>query len=148
MVRPIKERAIEKMPPVLHYKPAGVPLREMEETILTIDEMEAIRLADIEQLDQAAAAERMEISAPTFNRMVNTAHQKIAAALWQGNALRVEGGNFRVAQSCRNTLRQFVCRTCGNKWALPYGTGHRGRDLSCPSCGAATVSRDKEEEKE
>jgi len=66
MARPHKERRVEQLPPVTHYKPAGVPLRNLEEVILTIEEMEAIRLADIEQLDQAAAATRMEVSRPPF----------------------------------------------------------------------------------
>ncbi|WP_094604838.1 hypothetical protein SPSIL_019030 [Sporomusa silvacetica DSM 10669] len=96
MGRPHKERRVEQLPPVTHYKPAGVPLRNLEEVTLTIEEMEAIRLADIEQLDQAAAATRMEVSRPTFHRIVNTAHQKIAAALWGGHALRVYGGTFRI----------------------------------------------------
>lgn len=144
MSRPHKERRIEQLPPVTHYKPAGVPLRELEEITLNIDEMEAIRLADIEQLDQASAAERMEISRPTFHRIVNTAHQKIAAALWQGYALRVDGGNFRVEHRCQTGLRHFTCQTCGHKWTLPHGTGQRCHDLSCPACKADTVIRDDE----
>lgn len=98
MSRPHKERRIEQLPPTTHYKPAGVPLRNLDEIILNIEEMEAIRLADIEQLDQAAAAERMDISRPTFHRIINLAHQKIAFALWNGYALRVDGGNFRIAR--------------------------------------------------
>lgn len=142
MGRPPKERRVEQLPPVTHYKPAGVPLRTLEEVILTIEEMEAIRLADIEQLGQGAAAERMEVSRPTFNRIVNTAHQKIAAALWQGHALRVDGGNFRIAHHCQTSMRHFTCQTCGHKWALPHGTGQRCHDLTCPACQASTVTRD------
>lgn len=144
MGRPHKERRVEQLPPVTHYKPAGIPLRNMEEVILTVVEMEAIRLADIEQLDQAAAADRMEVSRPTFHRIVNTAHQKIAKALWQGYALRVDGGNFRIAHQCQQGLRHFVCQSCGHKWTLPYGTGQRGHDLSCPACQAVTVIREDE----
>jgi predicted DNA-binding protein (UPF0251 family) len=141
MGRPPKERRVEQLPPVTHYKPAGVPLRTLEEVILTIEEMEAIRLADIEQLGQGAAAERMEVSRPTFNRIVNTAHQKIAVALWQGHALRVDGGNFRIAHHCQTGMRHFTCQTCGHKWALPHGTGQRCHDLTCPACQASTVTR-------
>ncbi|VBB09746.1 Hypothetical protein LUCI_5044 [Lucifera butyrica] len=144
MVRPHKERRVEQLPPVTHYKPAGIPLRSIEEVILTVEEMEAIRLADMEQLDQAAAAERMEISRPTFHRIVNAAHQKIATALWQGQALRVDGGNFRVAHRCQTGLRDFSCQSCGYKWSLPRGNGQRCRDLSCPACQSPAVSRDDE----
>ena len=144
MGRPHKERRVEQLPPVTHYKPAGVPLRNLEEVTLTIEEMEAIRLADIEQLDQAAAAMRMEISRPTFHRIVNTAHQKIAAALWGGHALRVDGGTFRIDHQCQSGLRHFTCQTCNHIWTLPRGNGQRCHDLVCPACQAATVSRDDE----
>ncbi len=144
MVRPHKERRVEKLPPLTHYKPVGIPLHNLEEIILTIEEMEAIRLADIEQLDQAAAADSMEISRPTFHRIVNRAHQKIASALWQGQALRVDGGKFRVAHQCQTSLRHCLCRTCGHKWSVPHGTGQRCHDLPCPSCQEFTVSRDRE----
>lgn len=141
MGRPHKERRVEQLPPITHYKPAGVPLRTLEEVTLTIEEMEAIRLADIEQLDQATAAIRMEVSRPTFHRIVNTAHQKIAAALWGGYALRVDGGNFRIDHHCQSGLRYFVCKTCGHEWTLPRGNGQRCQDLLCPECQADTVSR-------
>lgn len=145
MSRPHKERRIEQLPPITHYKPAGIPLRNLDEVILNIEEMEAIRLADIEQLDQATAAERMDISRPTFHRIVNRAHQKIASALWQGYALRVDGGNFRIAHHCQTELRHFTCQTCGHKWDLPHGTGQRCYSLKCPSCQASTIIRDDKE---
>lgn len=144
MVRPHKERRIEKLPPLTHYKPVGIPLHDIEEVILTIEEMEAIRLADIEQLDQAAAAVSMEISRPTFHRIVNLAHQKIASALWKGQALRVDGGNFRIAHQCQTGLRHCVCQTCNHKWTVPHGTGERCHDLACPACQNFTVIRDAE----
>ena len=143
MGRPHKERRVEQIPPVTHYKPAGVPLHDLEEITITIEEMEAIRLADIEQLDQNAAAERMEVSRPTFHRIVNTAHQKIASALWQGHSLMIGGGNFRVSNH-RLDLRHFTCQTCDHHWSLPHGTGQRGHDLTCPVCQAATVRRTKD----
>lgn len=144
MVRPQKERQIEQLPPVTHYKPAGKPLRNLEEIILTIEEMEAIRLADIEQLDQGTAAARMAISRPTFHRMVNRAHQKVAKALWQGCALRVDGGNFRLTHQCQATPRSFFCQTCGHHWSLPHGTGQRCHELPCPACLAMTTVRSSE----
>ncbi|MCE5284354.1 MAG: DUF134 domain-containing protein [Pelosinus sp.] len=144
MGRPHKERRVEQLPPITHYKPAGIPLRTLEETTLTIEEMEAIRLADIENLDQGAAAERMEVSRPTFHRIVNTAHQKIAAALWQGNALRIDGGNFRIVHHCQTGLRHFTCQTCGHKWTLPHGTGQCCHDLPCPMCQNSNIIRDEE----
>lgn len=144
MGRPHKERRVEQLPPVTYYKPAGIPLRNLQEIILTIEEMEAIRLADIEQMDQATAAKSMEVSRPTFHRIVNSAHQKIAAALWQGDALRMDGGTFRIAHRCQQGLRHFICQSCGHKWSLPHGTGQRCHDLTCPECQASHVSREDE----
>jgi len=144
MVRPQKERRIENLPPITHYKPVGIPLHDIEEIIVTIEEMEAIRLADIEQLDQATAAASMEISRPTFHRIINLAHQKIATALWQGQAIRVDGGKFRIDHQCRTDLRHCCCHTCGHKWTVPHGIGKRIHDLSCPICQTSTVSRDKD----
>ncbi|MEG6584858.1 DUF134 domain-containing protein [Dendrosporobacter sp. 1207_IL3150] len=142
MGRPNKERRVEQLPPDTHYKPAGIPLRQLEEIILTIEEMEALRLADIELLDQASAAERMEVSRPTFHRILNKAHQKIANALWKGHALRVDGGSYRIAHHCQTSLRHFICETCGHKWTLARGTGQRCHDLTCPNCQAPTVCRE------
>ena len=141
MVRPQKERRVERLPPTSHYKPAGQPLHDMDDIIITIEEMEAIRLADVEMLDQAAAAQRMEISRPTFHRMLNAAHQKIAAALWQGKALRVEGGNFRIDHQCSQGMRHVLCHDCGHLWDVPHGTGQRCRDMECPQCGSTFVRR-------
>lgn len=139
MGRPHKERRVEQLPPVKHYKPASVPFRGLNETILTIEEMEAIRLADVEGLDQAEAAGRMEVSRPTFNRIVSMAHQKIATALWHGNAIRVDGGNFRISHPCQTGLRHCICQTCGHEWSLPHGLGQKYNDLVCPTCQATNI---------
>ena len=115
MVRPHKERCIEKLPPITHYKPVGIPLHDIEEVLLTIEEMESIRLADIEKLDQATAAANMEVSRPTFHRIINLAHQKIASALWHGQSLRVDGGKFRIAPQCQKGLRRCFCKKCNHQ---------------------------------
>lgn len=145
MARPPKERVVEQMPTVTHYKPAGVPMRTLEEVILTVEEMEAIRLADMEQLDQAAAASRMEISPPTFNRIINQAHQKIATALWRGAALRVEGGNFRLIHHGKRRGRQMTCDACSHRWELPRGGGHCMQEACCPVCRSNNVRRNPED---
>ncbi|NOZ44900.1 MAG: DUF134 domain-containing protein [bacterium] len=72
------------------FKPAGIPARELEEIVLLLEEYEAMRLADIENLSMQQAAERMKVSAPTFNRMLKMAHQKFAHALIEGKAIRVQ----------------------------------------------------------
>ncbi len=89
-------RRVRCTPPVTVYKPAGIPARELEEILLTVDEFEAIRLADFEGLDQREASEMMDVSQPTFNRILASARNKIAAALVRGAALRMEGGHYVV----------------------------------------------------
>ncbi|HAM98599.1 MAG TPA: hypothetical protein DCQ26_08290 [Marinilabiliales bacterium] len=83
-------RHIENIPNITYYKPVGIPLREMEEESLGLDEFEAIRLADFEGLYQEEAALRMKISRQTFGRILMLAHQKIASALIHGKAIRFE----------------------------------------------------------
>ena len=92
MPRPYCMRRIGFAPTVIYFKPAGVPLYELEEIILTLDEIEALRLADLKGLYQEQAAEQMKISRPTFSRIVEEARRKVADALTHGKALRLEGG--------------------------------------------------------
>ena len=80
------------MPGITYFKPAGIPLRTLEEVVVTLDELESLRLADLEGLYQEEAAARMKISRPTFSRLVESAHKKVAEALVEGKALRLEGG--------------------------------------------------------
>ncbi|MEM5814748.1 MAG: DUF134 domain-containing protein, partial [Candidatus Aenigmatarchaeota archaeon] len=75
-------------------KPAGVPVRELKEVILPKDELEAVRLKDGEGMEQTAAARRMGISQPTFFRLLGGARKKIADALVNGKALKIEGGTY------------------------------------------------------
>jgi len=76
-------------PDVYYFKPQGIPLRELEEVILLPDELEALKLYEIDSLEQTEAAEKMKISQPTFARILNSAHKKIAKALIKGKAIRI-----------------------------------------------------------
>jgi len=70
-------------------------VNEPEEAILSVDEFEAVRLKDLEGLDQIECAGLMEISQPTFHRLVVSARRKIADALTYGKTIKIEGGNYR-----------------------------------------------------
>ena len=89
MARPLKIRHINCVPASRYFKPVGIPLRELEEIILGMDELEAMRLTDLEGLYQAAAAEKMGVSRQTIGNILNSAHSKIAEALLKGKALRI-----------------------------------------------------------
>ena len=99
MVRPRKCRMIDKEFPNNFFKPQGVPLTELEEVILTFDEIEAIRLTDYKNLYQAEAAEKMNISRQTLGNIVKQAHKKIADAIINGKAIKIDGGKAKFQTS-------------------------------------------------
>jgi len=90
MPRPKKIRRMRFKPNVYYFKPRGVPLRALEEVILAPDELEALKLHDVDGLEQLASAKKMKISQPTFARIINAAYKKIAEALIKGKAIRLE----------------------------------------------------------
>ncbi len=77
-------------PDVIYFKPQGIPLRMLEEVVLRADELEALKLYDVDGLEQTKAAEKMKISQPTFARILDSANKKIAEALVKGKAIRIE----------------------------------------------------------
>jgi predicted DNA-binding protein (UPF0251 family) len=89
MARPFKNRQISCVPAASYFKPVGIPMRELEEIVLGLDELEAMRLADLEGLYQAEAAEKMGVSRQTIGNILNSAHRKLADALLNGKALRI-----------------------------------------------------------
>ncbi len=124
MPRPPKCRRVEQLPGYTCFKPAGVPISELTEVILSVEELEAIRLRDLAGHEHEACAAKMNISRPTFHRILASARQKIARALVNGESLRVEGGNFKLAQ------HKLKCNNCGHQWK---GTICRRRTM-CPHC--------------
>ena len=95
MVRPRLCRRIGFQPDVTYFKPAGIRMIELQESVVAFDEFEAVRLKDLEEMEETEAAKKMNISQPTFNRLVRLARKKIADAIVNGKAIRIEGGNFK-----------------------------------------------------
>src|SRR4030042_1355109 len=96
MVRPRLCRRVKFNPDVTYFKPRGIPLVDLEEIILHVDEFEAVRLKDLEGFEQEECAKKMKISQPTFHRLVLSARKKIADAIINGKAIRIEGGNYKI----------------------------------------------------
>ncbi len=136
MPRPFKCRRIFFKPDCRYFKPAGIPLPMLEEVNLTLDELEAVRLADFEEQYQEKAAEIMGISRQTFGNILNSAHKKIADALINGKAIKIEGGVIKIME------RHFVCYDCKHEWGVPYGVQRPER---CPKCGSTNIHRKEEE---
>ena len=127
MVRPRKNRIVAFDPDVSYFKPRGIPMIDLQEAHLTVDECEAIRLADLLNMSYEEAGEQMGVSRATFGRIVQRARRRVADAIINGKAINIDGGNYSVI----NEKRIFMCRKCNNTWEEPSGTG---RPKNCPSC--------------
>jgi predicted DNA-binding protein (UPF0251 family) len=133
MPRPTRWRTVAGVPLATYFKPAGVPLRLLSELRLAVEEVEAIRLKDLEGLEQEECAQRMSISRPTFHRVLKAARQKIADALINGKAIRIEGGNFAAPG------QKFHCAPYGHAWEISLDARVPARPLACPTCGSARI---------
>lgn len=128
MARPRCCRRIAGEPVCQVFKPAGIPSSMLEEVVLGIDELEAVRLADLEGLYHQQAADRMQVSRATFGRILESARGKIARALVGGLALRMQGIHGR-----HPVDKPFGCATCGHAWEQPCG---EGMPKACPVCAS------------
>lgn len=90
MARPIKKRRVFFKPNATYFKPRAIPLVELEEINLKVDELEALRLCDIRELDQKEAAKKMGVSQSTLQRILRFGHKKVAEALIEGKAIRID----------------------------------------------------------
>ena len=96
MPRPKKHRLVASKPEATYFKPRAIPLAELEEACLKIEEIEALKLKFLSKLEQAAAAKKMGVSRTTFWRILNSAGEKISDALINGKAIKIEGGTYKL----------------------------------------------------
>ena len=89
MPRPRKYRRVCCNPSSYYFKPRGIPIYELEETILDHDELESLRLADLLAYSHEKAAKEMKISRATFGRIVEAARKKIVDGILNGKAIRI-----------------------------------------------------------
>lgn len=123
MPRPFKPRRVSSMPRYTYFKPTGIPMPLLEEVVLTIDEVEALRLKDIEKLEQHECAKRMDVAQSTLQRILVSAREKMTRAIIEGKALRIHGGAYALSsdQVCPRCRRQR--RRAGNP-----------ASYECPEC--------------
>ena len=156
MGRPRRCRRVFFNPRITHFKPAGVFLRDMENVILTRDELEAIRLIDFEKVGQSKAGKKMKISQPTLSRVLKSAREKLADAVINGKAIKIKGGDFEMIQQRGRGLGlgkgnvsggrgrmggmaagpggKCVCSKCGYREAQVRGSPCMNK--KCPKCGS------------
>ena len=127
MVRPHKNRMVAYSPDISYFKPRGIPLIDLQEVQITLDEYEALRLSDLMEMSYEDAANKMKVSRATFGRIVRGARKTVADALINGKAINIQGGSYRIIDK----TRYFICNSCNNKWEEPRGAG---RPKNCPSC--------------
>ncbi len=113
MSRPHKKKMICQQPKCRMFKPSGVPIKASEVVELRLDELEAIRLSDIEDVYHEKAAELMGTSRPTYSKLLASAHKKIATAIIKGKPLSIDGGNVEICpeqgKSCRGNGKKQGC---------------------------------------
>lgn len=152
MPRPKKIRFIEFEPEITYFKPRAVPLNELKEVELTIDELEALRLANIKRLSQAQAAKKMKIHQSTFQRTLSKACKKVTDALVNGKAIKIIRGDSKMPGRDRTGPRnqgmgrgyggpaKCKCPKCGKE--IAHVRGQPCIKQKCPKCGSMMIRGD------
>ncbi len=126
MPRPQYHRIVREPPLFSEFKPVGARGHDLNRILLTLDEFEAIRLADQLGYSHASAADEMEISRSTFTRLIEKARKKIADFVIQGKLLSIEGGSIHF----RNNI--IRCLDCGHMFRINF----EQTITECPVCAS------------
>lgn len=134
--RPRKWRVVEIVPDEFYFGPLEKSKQELDEEVLKVEEIEAVRLKDLLNLDQDECAEKMQVSRQTFQRILANARSKIARTLIEGKALRVSGGDFT-----RNVC-EVLCSNCHSNWEDSYENLNENINSKyrCPKCGSEEIT--------
>ena len=158
MARPKRPRLVQFLPEVTFFKPQGVPVNQLEQVDLSVDELEALRLVDFNGLEQEKAADQMHISQSTLQRILASARKKIAQALVLGKAIKVKGGEVKMVNrpgGGRGRGGQGgpyrggpggIC-TCTNpdcEYEEEHQVGKPCYQQKCPQCGSAMIRKREE----
>lgn len=129
MPRPKKLRRIGEMPQFKYFKPAGVKKSDLEEVNLKIEELEALKLKDIEGMHQIDCAIKMNVSRQTFQLIIDEARRKVATALIEGKSIHIDGGHYTM------DICKYLCEDCGSHLDLVFKLD----TVECPICGSANL---------
>ncbi len=133
MPRPHKCRKVFSNPDVIYFKPVGLGLHDLQEVFLSLDEFEAVRLADYEGFYQGIAAEKMNVSRQTFGNIINSAHRKLADFVINAKSLRIEGGVIEISVEQDGF---FLCKNCEYKFEVPCDNS---KPENCPKCESDNI---------
>lgn len=150
MARPKKKRLVSFEPSVTYFKPRAVPLSQLKEVTVTFDEIETLRLSDLEKLSQEDAARKMGIHQSTFQRTLSGVREKVTDALVNGKAIKIKGGEYNMpgrdgtgpAAQGREQMGfggpdMCKCPKCGKE--IPHARGQPCVKRKCPECGTLMV---------
>ena len=129
MPRPKIYRRVEFFPDSTYFVPMGVPSCKLEQIDIMMEELEAMRLKDIEGLNQEECAKRMNVSRQTFQNIIDSARKKVAMSLTEGKAIKIGGGNY-ISARC-----EFYCDKCKKTYKI---TKLEDKEV-CPVCGTTEV---------
>ena len=124
MARPKNNRIVHEPPLFTEFKPIGISGRSIEQVLMTLDELESIRLADYRGLSHEEGSEEMEISRSTFTRLIEKARKKVSDFMFEGKALTIDGGNVHF----RNNI--IRCKDCGYMFKINIDK----KMDECPEC--------------
>jgi uncharacterized protein len=132
MSRPCICRKVQMCPKQARFVPQGANPEDLEVVTLTLDELEALRLTDLEGLYQEQAAQNMNISRQTLGNIVSSARRKIADFLVNGKSLTIDGGVVELLK------RSYTCLDCRHEWEVFC---RLGRPMECPVCTSVHLRR-------
>ncbi len=134
MARPVSKRKIKYFPENYRFIPENACPEHLDDVVLTHDELEAVRLCDIANMEQSHAADSMGVSRGTYQRIISSARNKIASALVFGQSISIKGGNYYLDDCIAQ------CKSCGHTWNNPCDVLFRDDNGLCPSCGSGSIT--------
>jgi len=162
MVRPRKLRQVDFLPQVGYFRPQGGAPSPFSETRISLEELEAMRLIELEGMEQKKAAQKMKVSQPTLARILSSARQKVTKALVKGEAIRIEGGDYQMAPRffgggfgrgrgggrgrmgggfAAGPGGTCVCTNPNCKHEVPHQAGVPCYQMKCPKCGSPMIRK-------
>ena len=147
VARPVIKKIVNTVPLYAYFKPQGIPMTNLEIETLSMEEIEALNLKDVENLDQEVAAKKMGISRSTFQRIVKSARYKLVKSIIEGKALKVEGGNYIpgdkiIEKQCLKGKHHYYVRK--DDLVSQEQNYHSISKIKCPECGKRLIDYEKD----